>query len=85
MIVKPEAECIYYSKDDKGAYLGVSQANSNKMFVFFEDQKIKNIRFERDVHQTLTPLDQADLPNTRLSRFKWLMDQRLLSKEELFR
>jgi hypothetical protein len=85
MIVKPEAECIYYSKDDKGAYLGVSQANSNKMFVFFEDQKIKNIRFERDVHQTLTPLDQADLPNTRLSRFKWLMDQRPLSKEELFR
>lgn len=85
MIVKPDAECIYYSKDDKGAYLGVSQTTSVKMFIWFENQKIKNIKFTPDVHMTLTPLEQADLPNTKLSRFKWLEEQRPKSKEELFK
>ena len=85
MVVKPDAECIYYSKDDAGAYLGVCQATSIRMFINFNDQKIKTIRLERDAHQTLTPMDKADLPNTKLSKFKWLIDQRPKSKEELFR
>ena len=85
MLVFPEAESIYYSKDDGGAYLGVNQANSTLMRVFFNDQKLKKIKFEKDVHQTMTPLDVADLPNTRLGRFRWLNDQRPKSKDELFK
>jgi len=84
MIVTPDAESIYYSKDDGGAYLGVNEASSELMRVFFGDQKINKIKFEKDVKQTMTPLEQADLPNTRLSRFKWLIDQRPKNKEELF-
>ncbi|MBC7553597.1 MAG: hypothetical protein H7257_06420 [Taibaiella sp.] len=84
MLVFPGSEAIYYSKDERGAYIGVSQSKSDRMKVTFEDQAIKKINFERDVHQTLTPLDKADIPNTRLSRFKWLDDKRPRSKEELF-
>jgi lipopolysaccharide export system protein LptA len=84
MIVFPNAESIYYSKDDSGAYIGVNQSQSARMRIFFENQKITNIKFEQDVHQTVTPLDKADLPNTKLSRFKWLIDQRPKTKEELF-
>ena len=85
MVVKPDAECIYYSKNDAGAYLGVCQASSIRMFIYFNDQKIKTIKLDRDAHQTLTPMDKADLPNTKLSKFKWLIEQRPKSKEELFR
>jgi len=85
MVVKPDAECIYYSKDDKGAYVGVIQSSGNRMFVFFDDQKIKNIRFDRDAHISLTPMLQADLPNMKLGKFKWLEEQRPRDKEELFR
>ncbi len=85
MVVKPHAECIYYSKDDSGAYLGVNQAESERMRVFFADRKISKILFDQDVHQTLTPIEQADLPNMRLSRFQWHMDRRPHSKEELFK
>jgi len=84
MVVFPDAECIYYSKDGKNAYLGVNQANSIRMRVYFDDQKIKSIKFEQDVHQVMSPLDKVDIPTTRLSRFKWLIEQRPKTKEELF-
>jgi hypothetical protein len=83
--VKPDAESIYYNKDDKGYYLGVSQSTSDRIFTWFEDQKIKKIKFDVDAHITDTPLEKADLPEMKLSKFKWLMDQRPKSKEELFR
>ncbi len=82
--VFPNAEAIYYPKDDSGFFIGVSQATSTRMRVFFNDQKIDKIKFEQDVHQTLTPLEKADLPSTRLSRFKWLIKLRPKNKEELF-
>ncbi len=82
--VFPNSEAIYYAKDDSGAYIGVSQAKSERMRIFFNDQKITRILFTRDVHQTLTPLQKADLPNTRLSRFRWIPERRPMSKEELF-
>ncbi len=84
LIVMPEAEAIYYPKDDSGRYLGVSQASSEKMSVFFNNREMKKIKLEVDVKQTLTPLEKADLPNMRLSRFKWLDAKRPKTKEELF-
>lgn len=85
MVVRPNAESIYYSKDEAGAYLGVDQAKSEIMRVFFENQQIQQIKFEVEPHHTMTPLEKADLPNTKLSRFKWLMDLRPKNKEELFK
>ncbi len=84
MLVYPNAESIYYSKDDNGAFIGVVQAKSDKMHILFENQKIKQIKLLEDTHQVLTPLDKADLPSTKLSRFKWLQDRRPKNKEELF-
>ncbi len=85
MLVFPDAESIYYAKDEKGAYIGIDQSKSVMIRMFFADQKIKRIKLLKDPHITMTPLDRADIPNTRLSRFKWLIDQRPKSKEELFR
>ena len=85
VIVKPDAECIYFTKDDKGAYLGVDQGTSVRMYVYFDDQKIKTVKFDKEPHHVLTPMLQADLPNTKLSKFKWLDEQRPRSKEELFK
>ncbi len=85
MVVFPNAQCIYYSKDEKGAYIGADEATSTRMRIFFDDQKIKNIKFEQDPHQTMTPMEQADIPNLKLSKFKWLIEQRPKTKEELFK
>ena len=85
MTVYPNAECIYYATDKTKAYIGVDEATSTRMRIFFADQNITFIKFTQDAKHTITPLEKADLPNMKLSRFKWLFDQRPLSKEELFK
>ena len=85
MLVKPDAQTIWYGKDDNGAYLGVNEANGTRMKVFFKDGDIHKVLFEEDVKSKMTPLDKADLPNMKLTRFKWIIDMRPKSKEELFK
>ena len=85
MTVFPNAECIYYATDKAKAYIGVDEATSTRMRIFFADQNITFIKFTQDAKHTITPMEKADLPNMKLSRFKWLFDQRPQSKEELFR
>jgi lipopolysaccharide export system protein LptA len=84
MIVKPNAMAIYYATDESNAYIGVNEASSERMNVFFKDQGIHRIVFEQDVKQKMTPLDKADLPGMKLSRYKWLVDKRPKSLSELF-
>ena len=84
LVVVPEAQSIYYSKDSKGAYVGESEASSERMKIYFQNQQINKILFEKDVTQTMTPLEKVNIPEARLGRFKWLMDQRPKSKKELF-
>ena len=85
MIVYPNAESISYQKDDSGAYISVNQVQSERMRVFFKEEKVQTILFEQQVTQTGTPLDKADLPNMKLSRFKWLDEKRPKNREELFK
>ncbi|MBE2289845.1 MAG: hypothetical protein IAE95_09840 [Chitinophagaceae bacterium] len=85
MIVQPDAQSIYFTKDDNGAYMGLSQANAEVMRIFFGEEKISRIKYIKNVQNVMTPMEQADLPNARLSRFKWLYNERPQSKEELFR
>ena len=85
MKVFPEAECIYYSKDEKGAYLGVNQGTSDTLRIIFNDQKINRIIFTHDVHQTLSPMDKVNLGEMKLSRFHWLEEDRPKTRAELFR
>jgi hypothetical protein len=85
MVVFPAAESIYFPKDEHGAYLGVNQAESERMKVFFKDDEISRIIFEQEVKQKMSPLTKVSLPAMRLSRFQWLEERRPKSREELFR
>ncbi len=85
MLVWPNAEFIYYAKDEAGAYLGVNQGSGEKLHAVFKDQKIDEITILQDVKQTLTPIQQANITNFRLSRFQWLESLRPKSLEELFK
>lgn len=85
MVVKPAAETIYYSKDDNNAYLGVMEAQSERMRILFKDQEINKIVMEQNTKQKLTPMQDANIPGLRLSRFSWQAGKRPKSREELFR
>jgi hypothetical protein len=84
MLVKPEAQVIQFSKDEHEAYLGVNEVNGERLRIRFKDEEISEIVFEKDVKQKMTPLDKADLPAMKLSRYQWHEDKRPKSLAELF-
>ena len=84
VLVKPNAEAIYYTKDDDEAYIGVNEATSARMRIKFKDEAIERIILEQNVNQKMTPLDQADLPGMKLNRFHWLEEKRPKTLSELF-
>lgn len=84
IIVFPNAEAIYYATDDDGAYMGVNQASSDKMKVFFDSNKIEKIVFEQEIKQTMTPMKQAKMEELRLNGFRWDEGLRPRSVSELF-
>ncbi len=85
MIVTTNAETITYQQDDDSAYLGVNQSTSERIRVYFKDEKVHKIYLDQEPKLNMTPLEKADLPNMKLSRFKWLDDVRPKSKEELLK
>ncbi|MBN8669340.1 MAG: hypothetical protein J0L80_01550 [Chitinophagales bacterium] len=84
MLVKPDAQTIYYGKDDNGAYIGVNEVTATRMRIYFKDEGLHKITYEQDVKSKLTPMDKADLLNMKLKRFRWLIDKRPTSIEQLF-
>lgn len=84
MLVTPDAQSIYYSKDDDGAYLGVSEAKADSMRVYFKDEEVDKLLLIKSPHQTMTPMEKANIPTLRLSRFQWFPEKRPKNKEELF-
>jgi len=84
-LVFPNAESLYYPVDGKGAYMGMNESKSERMYIFFEDQKIVSIKLKQQAQIKMTPMEKVDFPNAKLSRFKWLVNQRPKTKEELFK
>lgn len=84
VLVKPNAEVIYYTKDDDNAYIGVNEATSARLRVLFKDEGIDKIKLEQDVNSKLTPMEQANLDNMKLKRFIWLEHKRPKKLSELF-
>ncbi|PZF73299.1 OstA-like protein [Taibaiella soli] len=83
-VVFPNAECIYFSKDEVGAYLGVVQGQSERMRITFKNEEVNHVYFEQDPKHTMSPLTKVNISETRLSRFQWLDAKRPKSLLELF-
>ena len=85
MLVKPDAQVIYFPKDENGAYIGADEASGLRLKAFFKEEELEHITFEQDFKTTMTPMAKADIPNLRLTRFRWLRNKRPKSKAELFK
>jgi hypothetical protein len=84
MVIAPTAEAINYVTDNSGAYLGVDEAQGERMRVFFADQKIRRIVIEQDPKHTMSPMKDPGVTTLRLSRFMWREEERPRSVAELF-
>ncbi len=85
IVVWPQAESIYYPKDDSGRYIGVNKASSERMTAFFGEEELDTILMEEDPKQKMMPLTSVNLAEMRLPRFIWREKERPQSVEEIFR
>src|SRR5690606_23202249 len=84
MTVWPNAESIYYAKDDAGAYLGMNKSESYAMRIMFEDGAIHRIVMLKDAKQVMTPISKVNFSSAKLSRFVWHFDKRPQSYQSFF-
>ncbi|WP_162903406.1 OstA-like protein [Taibaiella koreensis] len=82
LIAVPNASSIYFIKDDDSAYVGSSEAKSDKIEVHFENEAIRRIYYRVDVEQKTTPMKDVQPATLRLSRFSWDEKQRPKTLEE---
>ncbi len=87
VIAEPNAATIYYATDEQDAYIGASEVTSDKVGVYFDadstgEQRVKQIVYTKGVQPKMTPMQDVNPKNLRLSRFKWLIDQRPKSLDD---
>ena len=77
-------ETIYYMRNDPGELIGINKTLSSSITVFFEDQKVEIVDYNKDVEGTIFP--EEDLPENQrtLKGFNWRGEEKLEIKEDLF-
>ncbi len=83
--VMGNAETVYFPKDEETAIIeGMNTAESKEMFIFIEDGKIKNIKFDNKPKGTMFPLEDIPEEKIFLRGFIWLNQYRPNTFEEVF-
>jgi hypothetical protein len=76
MIAEPNASSIYFIKDEDSAYVGSSEAKSERIEALFEHEEISYIYYRKDVEQKTTPMKDVTPSSLHLSRFSWQEKER---------
>lgn len=83
MLVKKNAESIYFGKDDDENYMGGNKSKSSKMWIYTKDNKVKKIVFLDKPEAVFTPLSQMSDSDLFLEDFEINFEKRPLSKNDL--
>ena len=83
--INRNAEVIFYTRNDDDELIGINHTRSSAIQITLQEQEIETIRFIRQADGKLYP--ESEFPeNARILRgFIWRGDERLLSKEDLFK
>jgi lipopolysaccharide export system protein LptA len=80
---KGNAENIYYTADEQGAFVGVNRSTSDVMDVTFRDRKPYKVFFLHNLQGTISPIRQVNNAEMRVRGFNWLEAKRPKTKFEL--
>ncbi|PKP26149.1 MAG: OstA-like protein [Bacteroidetes bacterium HGW-Bacteroidetes-2] len=83
--INRNTEVIFFTRNDKDELVGINHSQSSSIQITLEAQEIQTIRFLRTVDGKLHPESQFP-ENARILRgFEWRGEERLLSKQDLFK
>lgn len=83
--IDKNTETIYYMRNDAQQLIGVNKTLASSIQIFFENQQIIDTYYYNQVDGALNPEDQFPANNRELLGFNWRGEERLLSKEDLFK
>ena len=83
MDVLGSAESLYFGKDDKNKYIGNNKALSTDITLYFRNKKIDKITFITKPEAVFTPMKMLAADQFKLKDFKWQIEKKPKSREEL--
>lgn len=79
------AEAIYYIQDEAGAYSGVNKTACSSMVLSFRQGSVRRIRFLSAPSGKMQPMNAVDHETFRLDGFRWEVERRPQTLDDLFR
>jgi len=83
--ITQNAEVVFYAWNDKNELIGVNHTVSSSIQISFENQEIEGMRFLTNGDGKIYPLSMLPEELRQLQGFNWRGDERLLTKEDLFK
>mgnify|MGYP006366406779 FL=1 len=81
--MKGNAESIYYTKDEDGAYIGVNKAKGEEMTIFTDNNKLEKIVMTPESEGVMYPPNKFPEDERYLRNFSWKQDLRPKRKEDV--
>lgn len=81
--MKGNAESIYYTKDEDGAYIGVNKAKGEEMTIFTDNNKLEKIVMTPESEGVMYPPNKFPEDERYLRNFSWEQDLRPKRKEDV--
>lgn len=86
IFVKGNGQTTYYGQDDDEKFIGVNVAESSDIRIVLGEKSIESITFINKPKAKMHPIGELDpVFDLRYPGFKWLISDRPLNKESLFR
>jgi hypothetical protein len=85
MWVTGNAESVYYTRDDKNAFIGVNKTICSKMYFTFLDGQIDVLKYFGENSSSMMPMAEAKHDTLRLEGFDWRVADRPLSVNDLLK
>jgi lipopolysaccharide export system protein LptA len=76
MFNEGNAETVYWLRDDDGSLIGVNFSQSSEMDIKVKNKQISNIKYYKNIKETLYPEEQLKDNMEYLDGFLWLKDEK---------
>jgi hypothetical protein len=85
--VEGNGQLIYFpteDKDKKPVAMGLNKGECSNIHIKVKDNELIRIRMETETNSVFTPMKMSDSKEFKLDKFKWRIEERPKSLEDLF-
>ncbi len=81
--VNGNAKSVYYALDEGKGYIGINKVEASSMLIFFGDNQVERIRYYSSPKGEMQPIQSVNPKDYQLKGFKWEIEKRPKSKDDL--